>query len=257
MKIKNVGTADLKIIGHSFCSKFGIGCLTPRSIKLVNFPADGTIIKPGAFAQFATEFIPRNAGTDVATLKIISNDPDESPFVLDLCSETLEPDPGTQDLHIQLEWKEYQNLDIDLHLVHPTGKLNYTPMDCFYCNASPDWGVKMDYRDDAFLDRDNIDTTGPENINLESPEKGIYKVYAHFYQDNESSDSIDETDATVKIWLGKKNWKTTAPDYSLKTKMSAVSEFWHVGDLSFPAKTFKKVDSKVNVNGGKCNYNRP
>ena len=59
--------------------------------------------------------------------------------------------------------------DIDLHLVRPGGTpFDVSGDDCYYANKNPDWNILNDNTDDPFLDVDDIDGNGPEEINLQS-----------------------------------------------------------------------------------------
>ena len=84
--------------------------------------------------------------------------------------------------------------------------------DCYFGNCTPedgglDWGVVNDNRDDPFLDLDDVAGVGPENINIEEPVDGVYRVLVHDWPDsvNNATNSV-----TVKIYLdGEAIWTDT------------------------------------------------
>ena len=99
------------------------------------------------------------------------------------CEAILIAEPNA-DLWVEMFW-EYPGDDMDLHLVAPGGTLR-TSSDCYYVNCVEgswsgglDWGVTGVGIDDPSLDLDDIPGTGPENINIEEPESGIYTVVVH------------------------------------------------------------------------------
>jgi hypothetical protein len=101
------------------------------------------------------------------------------------CEAVLVAEPDA-DLWVEMFW-EYPGDDMDLHLVAPGGTLR-TPSDCYFMNCVEgswsgglDWGVTGVGIDDPSLDLDDIPGTGPENINIDEPESGLYTVIVHDY----------------------------------------------------------------------------
>ena len=74
-------------------------------------------------------------------------------------------------LHVELFWDK--NGDVDLHLKKPgTGDSSWGSMtdDCFWksCKQGLEWGQPGD-SDNPKLDRDDMTSKGPENINIDAP----------------------------------------------------------------------------------------
>ncbi|MDF1561538.1 MAG: choice-of-anchor D domain-containing protein [Deltaproteobacteria bacterium] len=124
-------------------------------------------------------FTPDQAGPYVGELTV-TNDAGLS----DTCTATLLAEPA-EALWVAMHWT-FPGDDMDLHLIAPGG----TPRsegDCYFANCEisdgpgPDWGTQNLIDDDPALELDDIDGTGPENINIASPAPGQYKVMVHDY----------------------------------------------------------------------------
>ena len=96
---------------------------------------------------------------------------------------TFEAKPESM-LHVQLTWDDATN-DQDLHLTHASagGHFCSSQTDCFYTNKQPLW---FDFDDpgkgpNPRLDIDDTNGLGPENINIDRPEPGTYRVFVHNY----------------------------------------------------------------------------
>lgn len=149
------------------------------------------------------------AGDYVATLTI-SNTNSQT----DSCSQTVTAVPN-ENFRIEMFWA--QTDDMDLHLLEANdgngnGGTPRTDSDCYFsnCNTSsswstpPDWGVTGNTADDPGLDLDDIQNTGPENINIVAPAgppyDGEYIVFVHDYQGS-TTDTMGPNDVTVNIYL--------------------------------------------------------
>ena len=88
---------------------------------------------------------------------------------------------------------------MDLHLVRPGGTLQGNG-GCYCRKHQPRWGVFGDSTV-TLLDLDDISGTGPENINIEYPENGIFTVYVHDFTYS-TGDSPSSNLATVNIYIG-------------------------------------------------------
>ena len=139
--------------------------------------------------------------------------------------------------HVQLTWvDDYGNADIDLHLINrtamtPAPDLWNSQYDCDYHNCKPsqgqdlDWGTPGYVFDDPRLDVDNIDTNVPENMNIEYPKDGTYRIEVHWFGGSGGSDVV--VHPTVNIFFGGALFFTTSGT------LSQVNDVWTVADVAW------------------------
>ena len=116
----------------------------------------------------------------------------------------------TSKLHIQLVWDHPSN-DQDLHLVYldKSHVICDKGADCYWSNKSPIWfdsdqaGAGANPR----LDIDDTNGMGPENVNIDDPKPGIYRVYVHYFAVSGASSAGAEAagEATPASTLETKN----------------------------------------------------
>ncbi len=175
------------------------------------------VVRPKFFAEVA--------GTYVITLRI---NPHDDPTCAPTAKVTINAIPS-ETIHIQLRWAVAKN-DHDLHFVRyntPSmpnsikpgcfsrddgGWIYYNGNDCMYMNCNtyngaqtpmfqPNWGDAAQTVDNPRLDIDDIQGTGPENINLSLPETGDYFVAVEYYSCTNGQTGCTNTDITVKIMI--------------------------------------------------------
>jgi hypothetical protein len=167
-----------------------------------------------------------------------------------------EPDEAIQ---VQLSWEPVNEVDgerersgdLDLHLRHPSTDAWFTlPYDCYFANPDPDWGQLANTRDNPFLDLDDFNGNGPENLTLAIPEDtialaGEYLVGVDYY------DNIDRVDgyeygplkAFVRIFInGELTWDYTADGDPGFKEMTGYKHFWEVASISWPEGVVTKID---------------
>ncbi len=144
--------------------------------------------------------------------------------------------------------------DMDLHMLHPLGQKWFsTPYDCYYQNATPDWGQTENPEDDPVIDIDDSNGAGPENISLAVPEslEKPYRVGVHYYRTKDRQRDIDygPADATVSIYLnGELAWNYTGNSADNtqtpgKKRMDAAGMFWEPAAIYWPNKDDAYVET--------------
>ncbi|MEM6931209.1 MAG: hypothetical protein AAF602_30035, partial [Myxococcota bacterium] len=122
---------------------------------------------------------------------------DDRGVASDPCTVDLEAVPAT-DLWVEMFWERDLD-DMDLHVVRGNGSLESTD-DCHFANCRfPGLPWSPSGPDgDPVLDIDDIDGTGPENVNIEGPADQLYHVWVHDYP---LSPRNAGNDVTVRIYL--------------------------------------------------------
>jgi hypothetical protein len=216
--ISNTGSATLNIT--SISKSFWTSSEYTFSPSSMNIAAGGS-------ATLNVTYCPVDTGIDLGQLVLASNDPDENPFNITLSGEGIPPPLSETDIAIEVTWDK-NDTDIDTHFVRPGGTFNAAPGDCYFSNLSPDWGISGDATDDPYLDYDDIDGYGPENLNYAKPATGTYRVYMWYYSDHGNG----ATNVTVKVWLD----GATTPVYQGTRNMNmSGSRKWTIGDVAWNA----------------------
>ena len=213
--VQNVGTAALNV------SNVTRGFLTSPEY---NFSPTSFTVAPGASQTLTIDYCPTDTGVDLGSLQVFSNDPDENPYVVNLYGEGIPPPVSETDIAVEVTW-DGNDTDVDTHFIRPGGSFNGSPGDCYYLNLSPDWGTAGDATDDPYLDYDDVDGYGPENLNFAKPATGTYRLAVYYFSDHGNG----PTNVTVKVWLnGALAW-TSAP------KNLAHHQRWDVADIAWNA----------------------
>ena len=193
-------------------------------------PAGSGVSMPGGSGPIRTNFYPDVAGTYIGSLTVVTQDGRTSAP----CTAELQAIP-VEDLWIEMYWT-YSGDDMDLHLIRPgygQSAVN-TDNDCYYGNCVDygwgglDWGVWGDASDDPALDLDDIPGSGPENINVGSPENGIFQVFVHDYPGSVYSSG---NPVTINIYIG---GVLVHSDTKTITTEDSYTKF---ADISWPAGT--------------------
>ncbi len=239
------GARPLNISGLARGQVFGIPL--SNEFQITAQPGWPQVLPAGERAQVEVTYAPRLAGPDLGHF-VVRNDSPQPQAQLNLQATGLPPLLEDVALHIQLEW-DSDDCDVDLHLVQPGGQFFDCDSDCFYQNLAPDWGVADDFHDDPFLDVDNVQGFGPENINLEQPEAGVFRVIIHYYLDtydggDEGPSDPVETNATVRIFVrGQLALEETR-------HLIETDHTWDVADIDWPAGDVRPIHNLYDFNRG-------
>jgi hypothetical protein len=131
-------------------------------------------------------------------------------------------------LRVELSWNT-RNTDVDLHALNAPTDSWFTTQDCFYANRTPDSSLGAANR--RWLDTDDVDGEGPENIRVDTPVVGRdYQVGVHYYS---SHGLHGATRATVVIYCG--TVRMGSYSQSLIGDRSSVyaNDFWNVASVRF------------------------
>ena len=140
---------------------------------------------------------------------------------------TFEATPESS-LHVQLTWDNTTN-DQDLHLTHTSagGHFCSSQADCFYTNKLPLW-FDADERGEGANPRLDIDDTnglGPENINIDRPRPGTYRVFVHYYP--QTSAPAEPTANVIRIYVN------GLLRFSEQRVISAYEEVWAAAEVTW------------------------
>jgi hypothetical protein len=194
----------------------------PSTMFLLPTPVSTMDLTPGQTVDIQVEFRPDGTPSVQNGRLTVQYNGGSGPSTVDvnLTGEVIPPPVTETAISVTLEWST-NGTDIDLHLVGPGGVLFEEPLDCHFANDTPDWGVNGDTTDNPFLDRDDVDGYGPEQINLSTAANGNYDVYAHYWTDS----NLGNSDTTVQIHINGQLVDTRRrPGFRC-------SQVWHVGTI--------------------------
>jgi hypothetical protein len=132
-------------------------------------------------------------------------------------------------LRVEMFW-ETGDTDMDIHLLSPVARRWFdeeSHQDCFYSNCTvtpPNWSNPATDADDPHLDLDDTDGFGPENVNVDRPAAGVYRVGVHAYS--------GYGNVTVRLYCGGSRLepRATVGPVSLDP-----DQFWRVADVELSA----------------------
>lgn len=143
-----------------------------------------------------TEFRPDIAGIYSLGLRVVDDDGQSARCTIPVYAV------ATEGLRLELFWDSAP--DMDLHLLHPEATNWHSALDCYYANCVGGVGLpwfSSSAADNPRLDIDDVTGFGPENINIDNPEPGTYRVGVHAYFGDSQS-------VTVRVYCG---GSTTSP----------------------------------------------
>lgn len=214
---------------------------TPQEFQITSGNAPFTIT-PGQTHTVEITFKPRRAQLSQGSFIVQTNFQGRTGQVA-VRGLGAVPPLSSQDIHVEVTWDTGGSADIDTHLIEiPAGGL-FCTQDCNWTNTQPDWGVAGDLSDDAFLDRDDVDGYGPENINMESPTDGKrYRLVLHYWL------ADGPTNALVKLYHRGTLVQAWGPRL-----MSSTGATWEVFELEWPSRNLTTLmTSTPSVSGSSC-----
>jgi hypothetical protein len=201
--------------------------------RLARRPDGSDASGPAPSPARTTRFMPDIAGEYEIELTVVDDDGDSG------SCRILVRAVASEGLRVEMFWNTV-GTDMDLHLLRPEAVRWSVPSgsfegDCHFSNCirnPPDWGVLGLEEDDPRLDLDDVDGRGPENINIDEPAFGTYRVGVFAWRGSGR--------VTVSIYCG---GSTTEPRRTFGPVLlrgrggggSASNDFWRVADVEIDA----------------------
>jgi hypothetical protein len=222
-------TVDTRPLTDTVITGAGVddGSIVGWRWRLVGSPPGSAAGPPAPAGEMTTRFRPDIAGEYRLELTVTDDDGDR-----DTCIYLVRA-VATEGLRIEVNW-DTDGTDMDTHLLRPLpeGTSWFNDNDCYYANCSElggdilEWGAPgMD--DNPRLDLDVTTGFGPENINVDVPRPGVYRVGVHAFQGSGR--------VTVRVYCG---GTTTTPRQTFgptTLRGSAAdrfaNDFWRVADV--------------------------
>jgi hypothetical protein len=148
-------------------------------------------------------------------------------------------------LRVEMFW-DIIDTDMDLHLLSPLARRWFdetTNQDCFYSNCTgtpPNWSNQSSELDDPHLDIDDTNGFGPENINVDRPGPGIYRVGVHAFS------GLSASKVTVRLYCGGSRLE---PRVTLGPVALTEERVWKVADVEIFADGRCDVRKLANADG--------
>jgi len=179
----------------------------------------------------SADLSPANALTTMVPTDIAGEYPVELSVVDDdgnlVTCRTIVRAVATEGLRVEMFW-DTDTTDMDTHVLEPGGTTWTTDDDCNFRNCQMgevlDWGVPGATDDNPHLDIDDTNGFGPENINIDRPATGTYRVGIHAWR--------GAGNVTVRIYCG---GSTTEPRQTfgpVPLSSAPQDQFWRVADVA-------------------------
>ncbi|MEZ4391064.1 MAG: hypothetical protein R3A48_08215 [Polyangiales bacterium] len=130
-------------------------------------------------------------------------------------------------LRVELSW-DTDGTDVDLHLASQPVPRWFTPSDCYYASRTPEGSAEASPQA-RWLDVDDVDGRGPENIRVDVPHtNGEYTVGVHYYSSHGQSGI---TNAQVVVYCGEQ--RVAQFSRGLMGDRGERNDFWRVAGVRF------------------------
>ena len=230
-EIRNCGNNEVTVSRLDRGSVF----FTPTPANFQWDPVAGPIVIPTGGSETVTvTFTPGRVGRVSGKIDIRTNVEGNETLSVNLNANVERPPIGDLDLHLILNWDESPGADVDFHFM-PEGAEYDGSEDCYYGNMEPDWGVSGVYEDNPFLDVDDLEGPGPENINVDELADGRYLISVYYYSDtgSGSSDGMSKsTNAEVYVYIHGTLAQHFGPHH-----LGSSSDRWDVAIIDWPSGT--------------------
>ncbi len=183
----------------------------------------------------ATRFTP-----DIAGEYILQASARDSDGMTATC-ETLVRAVADEGLRVEMFWDTMS--DMDVHVLHPESPNWFNEsFDCYYatCIPSIEW-FEAGPDDNARLDIDNVTGFGPENINIDEPQPGVYRVGVDAFN--------GRSNVTVRIYCGGSRTEPVEMFGPVNINSESPFKHWKVADVTINADGTCSVEELLNDRG--------
>jgi hypothetical protein len=193
--------------------------------RLLTRPPGSAAAAPAPATMATTRFTPDVAGDYTLEVTVTDDSGDTATCIV------LVRALATEGLRVEMSW-DTEASDMDTHLLHPMGTGWFDEMlDCYFSNCDVSTGRELEWfmpgvDDNPHLDLDDTSGLGPENINIDRPVPGTYRVGIHAYS------GTGTHRVTVRIYCG---GSTTMPRRTFGPAPLTDDQFWRVADVQITA----------------------
>ncbi|MCA9527354.1 MAG: choice-of-anchor D domain-containing protein, partial [Myxococcales bacterium] len=205
------------------------------NFDLVAPPAFPLRLDPGARQAIDVRYTPQRAGLEGGFWEVASDDRQSPLQRVDVNAIATPPPLEDVALHIRVSW-DTDLTDVDTHVLGPGGQAWTCAGDCYFSNPNPDWGQQGRFEDDPFLDLDDVDGFGPENVNIAAPANGTYRVIAQYWDSHGGNDP----NVTVEIL----SFNNVVARYG-PVRLRASDDEWDVVDIDWPGLVLRPLGNQV------------
>lgn len=200
-----------------------LGALSEH-FDIANRPVLPAVIPPGGHISLDLTYAPGRAGLESGFWDVRSNDPATPQARIDVTALAAAPELEDVGLHIRVSW-DTDLTDVDTHVLAPNGQMWSCNGDCYFSNPNPNWGDPNRWEDDPFLDVDDVDGFGPENVNIQEPANGTYRVVIHYWDTHGGN----PPNTTVEVLSFNRPVASYGP-----VRLDDVDDNWDVVDIDWP-----------------------
>ncbi|MFW6049968.1 MAG: PKD domain-containing protein [Myxococcota bacterium] len=209
-------------------------------------PAGSSNRLPSPDDERDTSFVPDVAGEYVLELTVTDDDGETG------SCDVLVTALAQEGLRVEIYWNGPPDrscgtprvpgcdaTDVDVHLLRPGREAWFDDDgDCYWFNCNAMQGHRLNWftparEDDPRLDLDDVEGFGPENINIDEPAAGVYRVGVDFWD----GDGSTTADVVVNIYCSAGSSEPVASfgPVTLRDRRSgppaADNDFWRVADV--------------------------
>lgn len=201
-------------------------------------------------ARFASRFegsegfLPMNEGLEVPFSSVIVGEYAVRAQATDSYGRTAECSSTvtatSHGLRVELSW-DTRGTDLDLHMTSSDQPRWFTQSDCYFAARRPDEQLTDTPADRRrWLDTDDVDGLGPENIRVDSPDPTrTYRIGVHFYS---AHGHHERTTSTVLVYCGASLAGRFARPISAE-RSSSENDFWEVASVRFDGRGACSLDA--------------